>query len=86
MKDGDKALLIPGRSKANVTGTSTVVSRLNQIIFSMTEEVTIISMHNSTGNAKVRDTKRNVFYCNPRDLRPFDIDVLTEAKQYKYHL
>jgi hypothetical protein len=76
MKNGDKAFLIPGRSKANITGTPATVCRVNEVFKSMTEEVTIISLQNSTGNAKVRDSERRVFYCNPRDLRPFTSEIL----------
>jgi len=72
MKDGEKAILIPGVSTMGRNGTSTHKLRVDETLRAMTEEVTIISLVNTTGNVKVKDAKDVVFFCNMNDLRPCD--------------
>lgn len=68
MKNGQKVFLVPGRSKFNPTGSVSGDHKIDQFTRSIIEEVTIISLHNSTGNAKVKDKRKRIFYCNPGDL------------------
>jgi len=68
MKDGDKVRLVPGISKVKMTGSSAHRNRVSDTLKAMSEEVTIISLYNGTGNSKVRDKYDKVFYCNPDDL------------------
>lgn len=70
MKDGDIVKLVPGISTMKDTGPLRHRVRLAETLKSMTEDVTIITLFNGTGNAKVRDSKGIVFYCNPADLNP----------------
>lgn len=71
MKDGDKVKLVPSISTLKRGKASIKRNRLNDLLKAMTEEVTIIKLLNISGNAKVRDSKGIVFYCNPDDLSPF---------------
>lgn len=71
MKKGDKAILIPGHSAGVVNGSSAHRHQVSDVLKAMTEVVTIVSPENATGNARVRDNKGMVFYCNPRDLKPY---------------
>jgi hypothetical protein len=75
MQKGDKAILIPGNHNVKGTGSSAHKSRVAEILRSMTEEVTIVQVNEFTGNAKVRDKRNMVFYCNILDLRPFRVNV-----------
>jgi len=76
MKNGDKVMLVPGISKVKMTGSSGHRGRVVDTLKAMTEEVTILSLYNSTGNSKVRDKHDMVFYCNPEDLRGLSEDVI----------
>lgn len=70
MKQGDVVKLIPGISTMDRESRSaSYQERLNETVRSLTEEVTILNLLNSTGNAKVRDQKGITFFCNPNDLQ-----------------
>ncbi|CAM4433360.1 hypothetical protein SAMN06265348_1306 [Pedobacter westerhofensis] len=68
MKDGEKAILVPGSSTMKLTGSSAHRSRVESTLKAMTEEVTILKLHNGTGNSKVRDNRGVQFNCNTNDL------------------
>lgn len=70
MQDGQKVKLVPSISTLKRGKASIKRNRLNDLLKAMTEEVTIIKLLNGSGNAKVRDSKGLVFYCNPDDLSP----------------
>jgi len=70
MKDGEKAILVPGSSTMKLTGSSAHKSRVEATLRAMTEEVTIVRLHNGTGNSKVRDNHGIQFNCNTHDLKP----------------
>ena len=76
MKDGDKVMLVPGISKIKMTGSSAHRNRVVDTLRAMSEEVTILSLYNGTGNSKVRDKYDKVFYCNPDDLNEPGVNVL----------
>ena len=75
MQKGDKAMLIPGKHNVKWSGSTKHKTRVMDVLKSMTEEVTIIQVNEHTGNAKVRDVRDTVFYCNIHDLRPFSVNV-----------
>lgn len=66
MRNGQKVFFVPGRSKAHMKPAAT--DRINRFMQSIIEEVTIISLINTTGNAKVKDKRKRIFYVNPLDL------------------
>lgn len=68
MKDGEKAILVPGISRLKISGSSAQQCRLRDVLRAMTEEVTILKLHTSSGNSRVKDRVGMVFYCNPNDL------------------
>jgi hypothetical protein len=69
MKNGDKAILVPGASKVKRSSSSSLNSRVAQTLRAMTEQVTIIELDNNrTGNAFVRDHRGTQFFCNVNDL------------------
>jgi len=78
MKDGEKAILVPGSSTMKLTGSTNHRSRVEATLRAMTEEVTIISMHTGTGNSKVRDRKGIQFMCNTNDLRSMEAEAFLE--------
>lgn len=70
MKDGQKAILIPGISTIKETGAYNANrNRIADTIKGITEEVTILKAYTGTGNSKVVDSKGIVFYCNSQDLQ-----------------
>ena len=68
MKNGDKVMLVPGISKVKMTGSSAHRNRVVDTLRAMSEEVTVLSLYDGTGNSKVRDKYEKVFYCNTNDL------------------
>jgi hypothetical protein len=69
MKNGDKAILVPGASNIKKACSSALKSRVAETLRAMTEQVTIIELNkNSTGNALVKDNKGTEFFCNVNDL------------------
>jgi len=68
MRDGDLVRFMPCGNKKNGAD-----QKLLELLLSLSENVTLISMVNWSNNAKVRDSKGYVFFCNPDDLSRINI-------------
>ena len=75
MKDGEKAILIPGASRVRTHSSNKHNIRVAETLKAMTEEVTVVTLETWSGNAKVKDKRGMVFFCNPDDLSPVNEDL-----------
>lgn len=75
MNDGEKVILVPGISMMREGGKYSNKARVNDTLEAMTEVVTIVKLYNGTGNAKVRDSKGVVFWCNSEDLSVIESNI-----------
>ncbi|MDP3561707.1 MAG: hypothetical protein Q8R83_05990 [Legionellaceae bacterium] len=62
------AILTPSISSILNKGKE-ITHQVSDTLASITEEVEVLSISQTTGNAKVRDSRGRVFYCSCSDLK-----------------